>query len=90
MLNHVLPAHNHNYIQFSGSYSFENSLVSHLPEALELPLFDTEQLAGLSADNSSVAWCVVQDGLPERRSDSQCTDSDCILHTNTFVSMAAC
>lgn len=40
-------------------------LMSHLPESLKLPLFDPEQLAGLSADNGSVARRVVQDRLPK-------------------------
>lgn len=74
MLNHGLPAHIHSYNPFVTA--------PHLPEALELPLFDAEQLAGLSADDGSVAWCVVQDGLPERRPNPQGADRDCILHTN--------
>lgn len=73
----LLP-HIHSYNQFR-TVSLG---VSHIPEALELPLFDAQQLTGLSADNGSMARCVVQDGLPERRPNSQCTDSDCILHTN--------
>lgn len=57
-------------------------LKSYLPEALELPLLDPQQLAGLSADDGSVPRCVVQDGLPEGRPNPQRTDSDCILHTD--------
>lgn len=57
----------------------------HLPEALELPLFDTKQLTGLPADNGSVPRCVVQDGLPERRPDSQSANGDCILRARAFI-----
>lgn len=63
-------------------------LPPHLPEALELPLFDTEQLAGLPADNGSVPWCVIQDGLPEGRPDSQGANGDCILHAKHTCSEA--
>lgn len=56
---------------------------THLPEALELPLLDAEQLAGLPADDGGVARRVVQDGLPERRADPQRADGDCILYTDT-------
>lgn len=65
-------------------------LISHLPEGLELPLFDPEQLAGLSADNGSVARRVVQDGLPEGRPNPQCTDCDCILHTDMTIFFLKC
>lgn len=57
----------------------------HLPEALELPLLDTEQLAGLPADDGGVPRRVVQDGLPERRPDSQSANGDGILQANAFV-----
>lgn len=66
--------------------------LSHLPEALELPLLDSKQPAGLSADNGSVTWCVVQDRFPERCPNPQCADSDCILNTskhNIFVGTTA-
>lgn len=56
---------------------------AHLPEALELPLLDAQQLAGLPADDGGVPRSVVQDGLPERRPDAQGADSDRILHANT-------
>lgn len=56
--------------------------MSHLPESLKLPLFDPEQLAGLSADNGSVARRVVQDRLPKGCPNPQRADCDCILHTD--------
>lgn len=58
---------------------------SHLPQGFEFPLFDPEKLAGLSADNGSVARRVVQDGLPEGRPNPQGADRDCILNTQTDV-----
>lgn len=54
---------------------------SHLPEGLELPLFNSKQLAGLSADDGRVTWRVVQDGFPKGRPDPQSTDGDRILQT---------
>lgn len=57
----------------------------HLPEALELPLLDTKQLTGLPADNGSVPRRVVQDGLPERRPNSQSANGDCILQASALV-----
>lgn len=56
---------------------------AHLPEALELPLLDAQQLAGLPADDGGVARRVVQDGLAERRADAQRADGDGILHAST-------
>lgn len=77
-LNHEVPAHP------PGPHEVEalTRFVSHLPEALEFPLFDTEQLTGLSADNCCVPWRVVQDGLPERRPNPKGANGDCILRTN--------
>lgn len=60
-----------------------NDPSAHLPEALELPLLDAQQLAGLPADDGGVARRVVQDGLPERCPDAQRADSDRILRANT-------
>lgn len=59
--------------------------MSHLPEALELPLFNPEKLAGLSADDCGVTRCVVEDGLPEGCPNAQCADSNRILHTDIFT-----
>lgn len=86
MLNHELLPHIHSYNQFITV----SLCLSHLPEALELPLFDAQKLTGLSADNGSMARCVVQDGLPERRPNSQCTDSDCILPTYKTYCLHEC
>lgn len=61
---------------------------AHLPEALELPLLDAQQLAGLPADDGGVPRRVVQDGLPEGRPDAQGADSDRILRANTDRSQA--
>lgn len=83
MLNHRVPVHTTLHRLQTVFKSLFLS-VSHLPEAFKLPLFDAEQLAGLSADNGSVAWRVVQDRLPERCPNPQCADRDCILHTNTI------
>lgn len=68
--------------QWSSCRIMKFHLMSHLPESLKLPLFDPEQLAGLSADNGSVARRVVQDRLPKGCPNPQRADCDCILHTD--------